>query len=272
MKIAIQGISGSFHHEAALKMYGSGIELSYCDNFQKVFEAVVSNKADRGVVAIENSLHGSINAVYRLLARNPLWVDGDTTLHIRQYLIAASKLPLESIQIVMSQAPAIAQCELWLDNNLPQARIEETHDTAESVKFVVEHAGEPLAAIAGKQAAETHGGTVIAGPINDDKHNYTRFVSLSRDKKYLKDATKTSIILETSHQPAALYHALGAFADAGINLSKLDSHPIANDQKHYSFYIDFEAALNQKLEHDVFDTLRGQGCKITVLGSYKTFA
>ncbi|HTE22607.1 MAG TPA: prephenate dehydratase domain-containing protein [Candidatus Limnocylindria bacterium] len=274
MKVAIQGIAGSFHHEAARKMLGSEIEILACTTFQKVFEAVKDGRADKGVVAIENSLHGSINAVYRLLARNSsnnsIWVCGETTLHINQYLIAARDLPLEAVQTVLSQAPALAQCELWLEADLPQAHLEETHDTAESVRYVVAHPDESLAAIAGKHAAELHGGTILAGPVNDDKHNYTRFFLLSREKLHTLDANKTSIILETNHQSGALYNALGAFAKAGVNLSKLDSHPIANDQKHYTFYVDFEASLDERLEHQVFDTLRAQGCKITVLGSYKT--
>ncbi len=270
MKIAIQGIAGSFHHEAATKMLGPDIELLPCNTFQQVFEAVKSGQADQGVVAIENSLHGSINTVYRLLARHALWVSQETTLHINQYLIAARDRAVDEITTVLSQGPAIAQCELWLEQHMPQAHIEEKHDTAESVRYVTQHIDKPLAAIAGKHAAELYGGTIIAGPINDDTHNYTRFFLIGNDARVPADATKTSIILETNHQPAALYRALGVFADANINLSKLDSHPIANDQRHYSFYIDFEARLDERLEQEVFTALRAQGCSITTLGSYKT--
>lgn len=269
VKIAIQGIAGSFHHEAAKKMLGQKIDLLPCNTFQQVFEAVDNKQAHCGVVAIENSLHGSINAVYRLLARNDLWVSKETTLQIEQYLIAAQNTTLDSIETVLSQGPAIAQCELWLEQNMPHAHIEEAHDTADSVRYVTHHHDQPLAAIAGKHAAELYGGTVIAGPINDDKHNYTRFFLIGQEAHVPEDATKTSIILETSHQPAALYQALGVFAEANINLSKLDSHPIANDQRHYSFYIDFEARLDEHIERAVFTKLRTQGCRITVLGSYK---
>lgn len=250
-------------------MLGTDIELLHCDTFQQVFEAVESERADKGIVGVENSLHGSINAVYRLLARNSVWVQGETYLHVNQYLIAAGPKELTEIQTVMSQIMALAQCELWLDATMPQAHREETHDTAASVKYVVANPREPWAAIASKRAAELHGGTILAGPINDDEHNYTRFFLLNKDKSHLPEATKTSIILETNHQPGALYDALGAFAQASINLSKLDSHPIANDKRHYAFYIDFEAGLNEQLEHDVFDVLRAQGCTITTLGSYK---
>lgn len=270
VKIAIQGIAGSFHHEAAVKMIGPDTEFLHCSTFQQVFEAVTNDKVDQGVVAIENSLHGSINAVYRLLARNALWVSKETVLHINQYLIAAQDIAVDKVTTVLSQSPAIAQCELWLEKHMPQTHIEEMHDTAESVRYIVRHNDQPLAAIAGRQAAELHGGTIIAGPINDDEHNYTRFFLIGKDKHTPPEATKTSIILETNHQPAALYRALGIFADAGINLSKLDSHPIANDKRHYAFYIDFEARLDEQIEHEILDALRNQGCRITVLGSYIT--
>jgi prephenate dehydratase len=272
MKVAIQGIAGSFHHEAAEKLLGTDIELVHCNTFQDVFNTVKAGQAQRGVVAVENSLHGSINAVYRLLARSNVWVAGEVFLQIEQYLIGASERTddLSSITTVLSQAPALAQCELWLETNMPTAHLEETHDTAESVRYVVEHSDEPLAAIAGKHAAEVHEGKILVGPINDDRHNYTRFFLIGTDKVHVSNANKTSIILETNHQPGALYNAIGAFAQAGINLTKLDSHPIAGDKQHYAFYVDFEAGLNEQLEHDIFDVLRKQDCKITILGSYNS--
>ena len=269
MKVAIQGIAGSFHHEAAEKLLGADIEPLHCNTFQEVFAAVKDGQAERGVVAVENSLHGSINAVYRLLARKDVWVSGEVILHIQQYLIGAPGAKNQSaIKKVLSQAPALAQCELWLEAHLPEAHLEETHDTAESVRYVLEQADTSQAAIAGNRAADLYGGTILAGPINDDQHNYTRFFLLQDSKQHVPGADKTSIILETGHQPGALYRALGAFADAGINLSKLDSHPIAGDQQHYAFYIDFEAGLDTQLEHQILDTLRDQGCTVMVLGSY----
>lgn len=268
--VAIQGIAGSFHHEAALKMLGDKINLLPCATFQQVFEAVRLDRADFGVVAIENSIYGSINAVYRQLSRNTLWVSKETKLLIDQYLIGAKSINPNKIKKVLSQNPAIAQCELWLLQNMPSVHIEETHDTAQSVRFVVEHKAEPIAAIASKFAAQLYGGTIIAGPIQDYPDNYTRFFLIGKNKEVAPDATKTSIILETNHKPAALYSALGIFAKARINLSKLDSHPIANDKSHYAFYIDFDSQLDERIERDVFEALHSQGCNVTVLGSYNS--
>jgi len=270
VKIAIQGIAGSFHHEAAKKMLGDKIEIIPCNTFQQVFEAVHSNQVKKGVVAIENSLFGSINSVYRLLPRYSLWICNETYLHINQYLIAANPIEVQKITTVLSQGPAFAQCELWMEENLSDVLLEEIYDTAESVRRVISKADKPWAAIASKYAATLYGGTIIAGPINDNKQNFTRFIVISKDKSIPKNATKTSIILKTSHRPAALYHALGVFAEAKINLSKLDSHPIVNDKQHYAFYIDFEAPLNAHTESETIEKLRSQGCRVTILGSYKT--
>lgn len=269
MKVAIQGIPGSFHHEAAIKLLGPEIDILHCKTFREVFESVQKGQADRGVAAVENSLHGSINAVYRLLARGSAWVGGEVFLHIEQFLVGTPGANLKGITKVISQAPALAQCELWFEANLPEAVLEETSDTAESVRTVVSQDNPSLAAVAGKKAAELYGGKVLTNPINDDKHNYTRFFLLCANKQLDEGADKTSIILETGHQPGALYRALGAFAEAGINLSKLDSHPIPGNTRRYAFYIDFEAGLDDNLDHNILGTLRAQGCKVTVLGSYR---
>ena len=267
-KVAIQGIEGSFHHQAAHELLGNTVEVVPCETFNEVFHSVISGKTDYAVTAVENSLYGSINAVYRLLSNKKIWVQGETYLNIEQFLIGASKLPLSAVSKVLSQAPALAQCEVWLEKKVPHASLVETHDTATSVQEVVQRADEPLAAIAGKHAAELYGGKIIAGPINDDPHNYTRFFLLSRDIATNIAANKTSIILKTDHNPGALYRALGIFNDAGVNLSKLDSHPISGDRWHYAFYIDFELGVGSETGRSIVEKLESQNCQVTVLGSY----
>jgi prephenate dehydratase len=266
MKVAIQGREGSFHQQAALELLGDDVDVVPCPTFPKVFEAVTSGAVDRGLAAVENSLHGSINDVYRLLLSQDVWVAGEVFLHIEQFLIAASDLPLGSVTRVLSQEPALAQCEQWLALNLPDAVLEITHDTAESVRTVLARAEEPLAAVASARAAEAYGGHVLAGPINDDPHNYTRFFLLTREQVPVEGANRTSIVLVTNHEPGSLWYALGAFEAAGINLSKLDSHPIAGDRRHYRFYVDLEAGLDEAAP--ALDQVRAQGCTVHVLGSY----
>lgn len=271
-KIAIQGIAGAFHDEAG-QLLVPGAEPVACATFQDVFDAVASGVAEYGVVAVENSIHGSINPVYRLLERRPVHVSGEVTLNIEQYLIGCEPVELSLLNApeaeICTMFPAFAQCELWLQDHLPQAKRTEMYDTAYSLVSVLE-AGDPLrVAIAGRRAMDVYGGHIIAGPINDHVHNYTRFMLLTKEKLSVGDANRTLIILTTDHTDGALYEALGAFAEGAINLSKLDSHPIPSDQRHYSFYIDLEAGEQETRTQQAFARLGELGCTVKVLGSYK---
>ncbi len=271
-KVAIQGVRGSFHDEAA-EILSPGTARLECTTFQDVFDAVVNDEVDCGVVAVENSIHGSINHVYRLLERNHLWVSGETTLDIEQYLIGPKKVEVSELNNVEAEVrtmfPAFAQCELWLEDKLPLAKRVELYDTAFSVQSVVDEGESMYVAIAGKYAAKVYGGEIIAGPINDHKHNQTRFILLNKEKQTAIDANRTSIILTTDHKEGALYEALGVFARAGINLSKLDSHPVPGDKRHYAFYIDLDMGLETAVVKNAMTELEKLGATVKVLGSYK---
>lgn len=272
MRIAIQGALGSFHHEAALQLEPSA-EIVPQQGFADVFRAVLRGDVHYGLCAIENSLHGSINEVYRLLERHDVWIVRDLQMHITQNLIGPQAVELSELAAspdvrVLSQAPALAQVELWLDAHLPNAVREETHDTAATVERVVQLAQPHTLAIAGKLAAGTYGGTVVAADVQDDPHNYTRFILFQKDREAVPSATHASIILKTSHEPGALLHVLQLFDATGINLSKLDSHPIAGDQQHYRFYLDFAARFDAPAVREIFAQLEKQGCEVKVLGCY----
>lgn len=279
MIVAIQGTAGSFHEQAAREMFaGYDFETQDCRTFRDVFAAVQSGAAEYGVVAIENSLHGPINPVYKLLADEGLQICGETRLQIALYLIGYEAFGLDMLNVpitkVFSQREALSQCETWLANNLENAEIVEASDTAESVKMVMEqHTTEKLA-IASRQAARVYNAEVIAGPINDDPENYTRFVAITKKDptkdQVIPDANRTSIILtEDSDQAGKLYDALGVFAKANINLSKLHSHPRPGKKRIYSFYIDFDASLARATELGLLESIRLQGWKVQILGSYK---
>jgi prephenate dehydratase len=268
VKVAIQGREGSFHQQAAEELLGDDVTLVPCHTFAEVFEAVTGATADLGITAVENSLHGSINHVYRLLLTEDVWVTGEVFLQIEQQLITAAERPLSSITRVLSQEPALAQCEQWLATNRPDAVLEVTHDTADSVRTVMARSDEPLAAVASSRAASLSGGHVRPGPNNADPHNSPRFSLLTRDSSPVDGANRTSLVLVTNHEPGSLWNALGVFESTGINLSKLDSHPIAGDRRHYRFYVDLEAGVEEARTQQALEQLRGQGCAVDVLGSY----
>jgi len=271
MLIAIQGALGSFHHEAALKIDPSAKILS-CDTFAEVFSALKKDRADKGLVAIENNLHGSINDVYRLLERNDVWIIHDIRMRIGQNLIGHPGVTVEELSHdpdarVLSQGPALAQVELWLDDNLPGAHREETHDTAASVRMVMDGGGKHDVAVAGEFAARTHGGHIIAKGIQDDPDNFTRFILFQKERVDNDDAAHGSVILKTDHAAGSLLRALQVFADFGSNLTKLDSHPIPGDSRHYAFYIDYELPEDNAA---LIDALTAQGCSVKLLGEYKS--
>ncbi len=275
MKIAIQGIKGSFHSQAARELFtGYEYTLVECQNFHDVFESVQKDEAGYGVVAVENSLHGTINPVYRLLAEQKLQVCGEVRLSISLYLIGHDNGGLDMINIpltkVYSQREALNQCEDWLRTNLSNAQIVEASDTAEAVKDAVEAKSYEHVAIGSRESARLYNGEVIAGPVNDEAENYTRFFVITKKPQEVPDANRTSIILtENSDKAGILYEALGLFAKHNINLSKLHSQPRPGKRRLYSFYIDFDQSLAHATEVGLIDELRNIGWKVTILGSYK---
>ncbi len=270
MQIAIQGALGSFHHQAALALDTQATIVPQ-QTFAGVFSAVQSGEAEYGLCAIENTLYGSINEVYRLLEQHNVWILRDIRLQIAQHLIGPRAVTLAELASspdvqILSQAPALAQVERWLATHLPNAVVETAHDTAGSVQAVVELDKPHTLAIAGRLAASTYNGVVVAKNIQDDQHNYTRFILFSGKSQRNPLAAHGSLILKTNHQPGALVHALQIFADNGSNLTKVDSHPIPDDARHYAFYIDY--TLPNHDSSAIIDSLQKQGCSVKLLGEY----
>lgn len=268
MKIAIQGQAGSFHAAAAQKWLGKQPELIACQTFSDVFRAVQDGTADTGIVAMENSLYGSINEVYDLFEKYGFPIIGEIHLPVHHQLIGFPGAKLADITHVYSQLPALAQCDNYLINTLPDAERIEHHDTAESVRFIKEQCNPRFAAIASQVAAELYDMTIIDANIEDHAENYTRFLVIQPGATPPTDADRTSLVLTTSHQPGALAQVLTEFANSGINLAKLQSRPIIGSPWKYKFYIVVESA-GEKL-HTALAKIRAYGNQVTILGEYKS--
>ncbi len=269
MKVGIQGLEGSFHHQAAQQFFNGDQEIAPFENFRQVFEALETGLVDRAVVAVENSLFGSINDTYDLLLQHKPWIVGEVYLHVRLDLLGVQGANLTDVTDVYSQAPALAEAKLYLRENLPGSTQHEYPDTAMSARFVAKQNDSSKASIASQMAGELYGLTPIAEGIEDHKHNYTRFVVLSKAKTTLVEADKTSIILPVGHKPGLLYAALGAFAKNDINLSKIESRPIVNDDGwNYIFYLDFERGLHEDTAKQALRSLEESNGQPIVLGSY----
>ena len=270
MKVGIQGLEGSFHHQAATEFFGDDVEIAPFENFRQVFEALETGVIERALVGIENSLYGSINDTYDLLMQHQPIIVGEVYLHVGLHLLAVESAELTDVTDVYSQAPALAETKLWMRKNLPSATLHEYADTAMAARFVSKQGKESSAAVASKLAGQLHGLIPLAENIEDHEHNYTRFVVLSREQNTIVDANKTSIVLPISHKPGALYNALGAFANEGINLSKIESRPIIDEEGwHYQFYIDFDAGITTDPAKRALASLEETSGKPIILGSYE---
>lgn len=268
--IAIQGDHASFHDIAAAQFFDTKNERVFCDTFADTFAALATDKADYALCAIENSLYGSINDVYDLLFAYNFHIVGEVYLQIEQCLIGLPGTKLDDITEVYSHPVALAQCERYLDMELPQAKRMEYHDTAASVELISRLQKPAVAAIAGRKAAELYGMEILAPSIETDSQNYTRFVALSKQVAADTSTDKTSLVIKTDHAPGALYTALGSFAKRDINLTKLQSRPLPGSVWRYIFYIDVATGSDTPSFQQALDELNVQGCDVTILGSYQS--
>jgi prephenate dehydratase len=264
--VAIQGERGAFSHEAALRAFGEAIEILPCETFDALFEAAAGGAADRAVVPIENSLHGSIHENYDRLSARDLHIVGEVPLRVRQCLITRPGATLASLRRVASHPVALAQCRRFFAEH-PQLEPVVAYDTAGSVRDLVRDGCETSAAIGSALAAELYGGRILCEGIEDDPQNYTRFLVLAREPGPLEAATKTSLVFTLKNEPGALHRALGVFALRGVDLAKIESRPLRGRPWEYLFYLDVlgdpRGATGEALRE-----LGGLATSLRVLGSY----
>jgi prephenate dehydratase len=268
-RVSIQGFEGSFHQVAARQLFGKDVEVITGATFREVVKIAGNKKeSDGGVMAIENSIAGSILPNYNLLQKSSLRVVGEVYLHIRQNLLVNPGVKLEDIREVHSHPMAILQCLEYLEQH--HWKLVETEDTALSAKVVHQKKSKHVAAIASKLAAELFNLDVIAPNIHTMKNNYTRFLILQRegDAKPVEDANKASVNFTTDHSRGSLARVLGTIADGGINLSKLQSFPIPGSDFKYSFHADMEFdALDQF--NSVIGKIKGLTRDLNIYGVYR---
>ncbi|MBR0335365.1 MAG: prephenate dehydratase [Alistipes sp.] len=271
-KVAIQGYAGSFHHIAAQQYEGSAVEILPCDTFRAVARAVERGEVDYGVMAIENSIAGSILPNYNILQRCNVRVTGEIYLQIRQNLMVNRGVKLEDIREVESHQMALLQCADYLDAH--NWRLVETADTALSAAELQRSGSRTTAAVAGALAAELFDLDIIAADIHTNRNNYTRFLILERcDREQFEptaesiEGNKASLYMKIPDTSGSLYSALGALEGLDINMSKLQSYPIADQPFNYMFHVDMEfgniVALRTALER-----MRAKGVEVHVYGVY----
>jgi prephenate dehydratase len=240
-RVSIQGYEGSFHQVAARIFFGEDVEVIPCATFREVVRIASSQKESMGgVMAIENSIAGSILPNYTLLQNANLKVTGEVYLQIEQNLLVNPGVKLEDIREVHSHPMAILQCMDYLDKY--NWKLVETEDTALSAKLLHQYRSKHTAAIASKLAASLFHLDMIAPNIHTMANNYTRFLILQRPDDVVanQNANKASINFHTDHSRGSLAKVLSAIADEFVNLSKLQSFPIPGSDFKYNFHADME--------------------------------
>jgi len=266
--IAIQGTKASFHEEAAFKFFGDEVDIIECKSFRETCDALEIDKADYVVMAIENSIAGSLLPNYSLLREFHFQIIGETYLHIQLHLMALPGVSLEDIKIVESHPIAIQQCNDFLAEH-PSFRVIESEDTAACARKIKQDLLWNTAAIANQFASKTYGLNILERRIETHKKNYTRFLILTKQKQEVKNINKASLSFQTGNSVGALSDVLRCFAEENINLSKIQSMPVLGKRNEYEFYVDVEwsntdeyrVAIQRVLKHTVNFNIMGEYVK-----------
>lgn len=269
-RVAIQGIRASFHEQAAFEYFGENIETVECDSFKQTFVALENKEADYIVMAIENSIAGSILPNYSLLLGYNFPVVGEVYLPIQLHLMALPGVTFDQIKYVTSHPMAIRQCNEFLDD-YPNLKIVESSDTAACAKRIRDEQLTDTVAIANVLAARLYGLDIIERRIESNKKNYTRFLILTTHDNVTKQTpNKASLCFQVSNQVGALAKVLNIFADLGVNMSKIQSMPVLGKRHEYNFYVDVEWEDSKQYDAAVKQVLKYTH-NFNILGEYVRF-
>ena len=239
LKIAIQGVQGSNHHQVAQEYFGSSIDLVECLSFDALIEKLINGSADKGVMAIENSIAGSIIPNYNLVYHNNIHIIGEHYLSIHHNLMVLKGQTIKDVKEVRTHPMALLQCKEFL-KQYPKLKLVEDVDTAETARQIQKHQLDHVAAIAPKVAAKLYELDIIAPEIQTIKNNATRFIILKRQNKVLpkEEINKASLRFITDHKRGSLATVLNVMSDCNMNLTKIQSLPVIETPWKYAFFVD----------------------------------
>ena len=273
LKVAIQGYPGSFHDLAASEYFsGQELELICCETFDELFETVDCHEADVAMMAIENTVAGSLLPNYSLMNEAGFQIFGEIYLRISQHLMALPGTSISDIREAQSHYMAIAQTRKFF-KQYPHIKLIESPDTALSAKYVSDNQQFGVAAIAGRMAAEKYGLEIIAEEIETNKKNFTRFLTLYKpngtERYKVLEPEKASLSFSLPHTTGSLSQVLSIFSFYGINLTKIQSIPILGEEFRYHFLVDLTFDNHERYFQSV-DAIRPLTAEMKILGEYKT--
>ena len=264
--IACQGIEGAYSQIATDKLF-SNANIMYFKTFDGVFQAVESGLCEYGMLPIENSSYGSVTQVYDLMADHRFYIIRDYKLKINHQLLVKPGTTLEDIKEIYSHNQAIGQCSQFLKEH-SNIKVNIVQNTAVAARMVADADRNDIAAISSSDCRELYGLDSIPVKIQNTDHNYTRFICITKDLRIYPGASKTSIMLALGHKPGSLADTLAKFSSLELNLTKIESRPIAGSDFEFMFYLDFEASAYSDEVVKLLCQLDSEPGDFTYLGTY----
>ncbi|MBY0613418.1 MAG: prephenate dehydratase [Beijerinckiaceae bacterium] len=267
-RIAFQGEPGANSQIACEEVYPH-LEPMPCDTFDDAFAAVNEGRAGLAMIPIENSLAGRVADIYHLLPKSGLHIIGEHFLPIHFHLMAVPGATLENVKSVRSHVMGLGQCRKIIRRLGLKAVV--TGDTAGAAREVRDLGDESVAALAPRIAASVYGLDILAENVEDEAHNTTRFIVLSKargDAPAGNGKTITSFVFRVRNVPAALYKAMGGFATNGVNMTKLESYMVDGQFTATQFYADVDGHPEDRNLALALDELRFFSKELTILGTY----
>ena len=265
--VACQGVEGAYSQQACDRLFKQA-DIIYFRNFSGVFQAVEQGLCEYGILPIENSTSGSVNAIYDLMRSNKFYIVRSLSMPIRHHLLAKPGTKLEDVKEIVSHEQGILQCREFL-NRHPGVKITIFDNTAMAAKMVAESNRTDLAAIASANCAQVYGLSDLTGDIQNSAANRTRFICISRNMRIFPGADRISLMLSTAHRPGALYSLISKFATIGVNLTNLESRPIPGREFEFMFYFDLEASPRSPEVIRLLDGLASGSDTFVFLGGYR---
>jgi len=267
-RIAVQGIIGSFHENAALNYFNEKVEVVECKSFTSVCDMVDADQVDYAVMAIENSIAGSLLKNYQLIRDYHLRITGEIYLHIQMNLMAVPGVKPENITDIYSHPVALQQCVEYLEKYFPNAELHEGLDTAAAAKLISEERPQNAAAIGNLRSAELYELEILETGIETNKKNYTRFLILSKHGNPTEKANKASLCFEVGHFYGSLARVLNVFTENEINLAKIQSVPIIGKPNEYTIHVDIEWEKSKNYDKTLHQVLKSVS-SLAILGEYE---
>ena len=266
MKVSIQGIKGSFHHMVANHYFDSFV-LNECSTFESLVKSVVDTESEYGIMAIENSIAGSILPNYALIDEYNLSIIGEHSINIDHNLMCLPNQNIKEIKEVHSHPMALLQCSKFF-SNYPHIKLIESEDTALYAKYIRDNEIRNVAAIASLEASKIYTLQILETSIQTIKNNKTRFVILEKNKKNKSDFDKAALKFILDHKRGRLATVLNMMSDCNLNLTKIQSLPVIQTPGKYAFFVDvtFKSTENYKKAIKIIEFMAQE---FKILGEYK---